>query len=57
MVDVSRDSENADQEHEPRVRTACESLADQGADEATVAAVHDRLSGGSTGRRRWAGWW
>src|SRR5687768_13802011 len=43
LVDVSRDSENAEQEHELRVRTACEALADQGADEATVSAVRDRL--------------
>ncbi len=43
LVDVSHDSENAEQEHQLRVRTACESLAEQGADTGTVAAARERL--------------
>jgi hypothetical protein len=44
LVDVSRDSENAEQEHELRVRAACDELTQQGADEAVVTAVQERLS-------------
>jgi hypothetical protein len=44
LVDVSRDNENAEHEHELRVRAACDDLTEQGADEAVVAAVRDRLS-------------
>jgi len=43
LVDVSHDSENAEQEHELRVRAACDGLTEQGADEAVVAAVRERL--------------
>jgi hypothetical protein len=44
LVDVSRDSENAEHEHELRVRSACDSLSEQGADEAIVEAVRERLA-------------
>src|SRR3712207_5654249 len=44
LVDVSHDSENAEHEHELRVRTARESLLDQGADESVVKTVEERLS-------------
>jgi hypothetical protein len=43
LVDVSRDDENAAHAHELRVRTACEELAGQGADDAVVKAVEERL--------------
>lgn len=44
LVDVSRDSENAQQAHDLRVRTVCDDLRDQGADDAVVDAVRERLS-------------
>lgn len=44
FVDVSHDSENGAHEHELHVREACEQLAAQGADEAVVATVAERLS-------------
>ena len=44
LVDVSHDSENAEHEHELRVRTVCESLAEQGAEAGTVDVVRERLS-------------
>jgi hypothetical protein len=44
LVDVSHDSENAAQEHELRVRAACDELTQQGADEAVVTAVQQQLS-------------
>ena len=44
MLDVSHDSENAEHEHGLRVRSACASLAEQGADEATVTAVAEQLA-------------
>jgi hypothetical protein len=43
-VDVSRDSENGEHEHELRVRAACERLADQGADPAVVEQISTVLS-------------
>ncbi len=44
LIDVSHDSENAEQEHELRVRAACDALREQGADDAVVSAVQERLS-------------
>jgi hypothetical protein len=44
LVDVSHDSENAEQEHELRVRAACDELRNQGADDAAVAVVEERAS-------------
>ncbi len=44
LVDVSHDSENAEQEHELRVRSACDELTQQGAEDAVVKAVQERLS-------------
>ena len=44
LIDVSHDSENAEREHELRVRAACEELAGQGADDSVVTAVRERLS-------------
>ncbi len=44
LLDVSHDSENAEQEHELRVRAACDELREQGADDAVVAAVEERAS-------------
>jgi hypothetical protein len=43
-VDVSRDSENAEREHELRVRAACDRLAEQDADPAIVEQVSQVLS-------------
>ncbi len=43
LVDVSHSSENAEHEHELRVRAACERLSEQGADEALVEAIRERL--------------
>ena len=43
LVDVAHDTENGAHEHELRVRAACESLREQGADEGVVAAVAERL--------------
>jgi len=42
-IDVSHDSENGEHEHELRVRSACESLTEQGAEEQVVAEVRSRL--------------
>jgi hypothetical protein len=42
-VDVSRDTESGAHEHELRVRAASEQLIEQGADEAVVESVADRL--------------
>ena len=44
VLDVSQDSENAPHGHELRTRAACESLAEQGADEQVVSAVSERLA-------------
>jgi hypothetical protein len=44
LIDVSHDSENAAQEHELRVRAACDTLREQGADDAVVSSVEERLS-------------
>jgi hypothetical protein len=44
LVDVSHDSENAEQEHELRVRAACDALREQGADDGVVKAMEERLS-------------
>jgi hypothetical protein len=43
LVDVSHDNENAEQEHELRVRSASEALSEQGADDAVVKSVSERL--------------
>jgi len=43
LVDVSHDSENAEHEHELRVRTACDALTEQGADPGVVQTVRERL--------------
>jgi hypothetical protein len=43
FVDVGHDSENGEHEHELRVRSACDALREQGADEAVVTAVAGRL--------------
>ena len=43
LVDVGHDSENGAHEHELRVRAACESLREQGADEQVVELVTERL--------------
>ncbi len=43
LVDVSRDSENAEREHDLRVRSACAELSAQGADGAVVDAVRGRF--------------
>lgn len=43
FVDVGHQTENGEHEHELRVRAACEQLREQGADEATVEAVAERL--------------
>jgi hypothetical protein len=43
-VDVSRDSENGEHEHELRVRAACERLAEQDADPAVVEHILEVLS-------------
>jgi hypothetical protein len=44
LVDVSHESENGAHEHELRVRAACEQLAEQGASEALVERVRERLA-------------
>jgi hypothetical protein len=44
LVDVSHDNENAEQEHELRVRSAVDALTEQGADEAVVSQVQQRLA-------------
>lgn len=44
LVDVAHDSENGAQEHELRVRAACDRLADQGASDKLVERVRERLS-------------
>src|SRR4051812_34770015 len=44
LVDVAHDSENGAQEHELRVRAACEQLTEQGATDKVVARVRERLS-------------
>ena len=43
LADVGRENENGEHEHELRVRAACDELREQGADEAVVGAVADRL--------------
>jgi hypothetical protein len=43
LVDVSHDNENAQQEHDLRVRSACETLAEQGADSQVVEQLESRL--------------
>jgi hypothetical protein len=43
LIDVSHDSENAEQEHDLRVRAACEALTEQGADASLVESIRDRL--------------
>lgn len=43
LTDVSHDSENAEQEHQLRVRSACEDLAEQGADPDVVETLRERL--------------
>jgi hypothetical protein len=43
-VDVSRDSENGEHEHELRVRAACDQLSEQGAEPAVVEQVVDVLA-------------
>jgi hypothetical protein len=43
LTDVSHDSENGAHEHELRVRAACDRLAEQGAPDAVVAMVRERL--------------
>jgi Bacterial archaeo-eukaryotic release factor family 2 len=43
LVDVSPDNENAEQEHELRVRSAVDALTEQGADESVVSQVRQRL--------------
>jgi Bacterial archaeo-eukaryotic release factor family 2 len=43
LVDVSHDNENAEQEHELRVRSAVDALTEQGADETVVGHVQQRL--------------
>jgi hypothetical protein len=49
LVDVSHDSENAEQEHSLRVRAVCDELTAQGADEDVVKAVEELL-GETVGR-------
>jgi hypothetical protein len=44
LLDVSHDSENAEHEHELRVRSACEALTEQGAESSVVDAVRERAS-------------
>lgn len=44
LLDVSHDSENAEQEHELRVRAACDDLAAQGAHESLVETVRERVA-------------
>ena len=45
LIDVSRDNENGDQEHDLRVRAAaCEQLRTQGADERVIGNVRRGLS-------------
>lgn len=44
-LDVSHDSENAEHEHELRLRAASEALLEQGADKQVVELVSDRLQG------------
>src|SRR3954451_23868861 len=44
LIDVSHDTENGEHEHDLRVRAACESLSEQGADDATVEALRALLS-------------
>src|SRR3954447_18869508 len=44
LLDVSRDSENAEQEHELRVRAACDALAEQGADQSLVETVRAQIA-------------
>jgi hypothetical protein len=44
LVDVSHDTENAEQEHELRVRSAVDALTEQGADDAIVSQVQQRLA-------------
>jgi hypothetical protein len=43
LLDVSHDSENAEQEHDLRVRSACEALSEQGAEESLVETVRSRI--------------
>jgi hypothetical protein len=44
LVDVAHDSETGAQEHELRVRAACDGLAEQGASDKLVERVRERLS-------------
>lgn len=44
LVDVSHDSENAEHEHDLRVRAACDALTEQGADAPLVQTVRERVS-------------
>jgi hypothetical protein len=44
LIDVSRDNENGDHEHDLRVRAACEELRTQGADERVIGNVRRGLS-------------
>ncbi len=44
LIDVSHASETAAQEHELRVRAACDEIRGQGADDAVVGAVEERLA-------------
>jgi hypothetical protein len=43
LIDVSHDSENAEHQHDLRVRSACDSLRAQGGDEQVISAVEVRL--------------
>jgi hypothetical protein len=44
LLDVNQDSENARHEHQLRTRAACQSLAEQGADQQVLAVVSERLA-------------
>lgn len=44
LIEVSRDSENAEHEQDLRVRSACETLTRQGADATVAKLVEDRLA-------------
>ncbi|WP_028645050.1 baeRF2 domain-containing protein [Nocardioides sp. URHA0020] len=43
LIDVSHDSQNGEHEHDLRVRAACATLAEQGADEATIDALRTAI--------------
>ena len=43
LIDVGHENENGEHEHELRVRAACDDLRAQGADDAVVATVSERL--------------